>query len=258
MRVALLSSTVSVLMLLAACGDKVVADSATLTGMSTFETGDLTTGDGDGDLTTGDGDPTTGDGDGDPTTGGGCEVPEACLTFVDCIAALAPSQAEAIAEQYGEGGSCWCGTPAEAQECLQICVEQLEAAVENNPTEPACHESSCSLDELDLSQPYGPIEGGGCPDALGAAQEPIDNPFGVSGGYCAPACEGLSNQCPEHPQTTAPGTCYISIGETNYCALRCYVDPTILGGNQCPCGARCQPQGAPDGEGNMRGLCTFE
>ena len=69
---------------------------------------------------------------------------------------------------------------------------------------------------------------------------------------------GLGNFCPNHDQTTAVGTCYIVLGDTNYCISRCYVDSEVIGGTQCQCGATCQPYGGPDGEGNMRGLCTFE
>lgn len=197
-------------------------------------------------------DPTPPDPDPDP----GCyEAPAECLTFVNCIAALVPEQAEVVAQVFGEGGSCWCdSTEDEAQECFITCVEQLEAALDAEPTESACHEQSCSLDELDPNQPYGPAVNGECP--LG--QTWLQSPFGIPGSYCAPPCEGLGNVCPQHDQTAAQGTCYIAAGEDTYCALRCWVDPKVVGGTQCHCGARCQPQGAPDGEGNLRGLCTFE
>jgi hypothetical protein len=71
-------------------------------------------------------------------------------------------------------------------------------------------------------------------------------------------CMGLSNICPHHTQTTAIGTCHLSVGQDNYCVSRCVVDSNIFGGAQCQCGATCQPEGAPDGEGNLRGICTFE
>ncbi|PRQ02910.1 hypothetical protein ENSA5_18480 [Enhygromyxa salina] len=220
--------------------------------------GDGDDGDGDGDTTTGDGD---GDGDGDTTTGDGdCfEAPDPCLQFVSCIAALAPNQREIVEEQYGEGGSCWCGsTDEEAQACYTTCIAELETALEAVPTESACHEESCSLAELDPDQPYGPIEAGECPDWNGELQLPLQNPFGIPGGVCAPACAGLAEFCPDHSQTSAQGSCYLSVGDTNYCVSACYVDSTVLGGNQCQCGARCQPHGSPDGEGNHRGICTFE
>jgi len=205
---------------------------------------------------------TTGDGDGDSNpTGGECfDQPEICAQFVRCLGALAPGQE--VEAEYGADGSCWCGTDEEAQECYKTCVDQVDAAIKSKPTESACHENYCTIDELDATQPYGPIVGGGCSDYTSAqgemiAQMPIESPFGVPGGFCSPACSGLANFCPDHPQTTADGTCYISIGEESYCVARCWVDPTIIGGTQCPCGAVCQPQGANDAEGNMRGLCTF-
>ena len=201
--------------------------------------------------------PGDGDGDGDSGDGDCFEAPDPCLTFVNCIAALVPSQAELVADQYGEDGSCWCGTDQEAMDCYSTCITELDNALTTNPTEPACHESSCTLAELDPTQPYGPIQAGNCPDHAGQPQQPFMNLLGLPGGYCAPPCTDIGD-CPDHPQTSAPGTCYTELENQTYCALRCYVDSTWLGGNQCQCGARCQPEGGQDGEGNLRGICTFE
>lgn len=207
------------------------------------------------DDTTGDGDGDEGDGDGD----GECfEPPEECLRFVECIGAILPDMQSTVDGQYGADGSCWCGTEEEAVECYNTCREQLDLAIENQPTVSACHENSCALEDLDPSQPYGPIVNGTCPEWSGAEQMPVQNPFGLEGGYCAPKCSGLAMACPEHSQTSADGTCYLVLGEDSYCASRCYVDPTIIGGTQCQCGATCQPHGGADAEGNLRGLCTFE
>lgn len=218
-------------------------------------------GDGDGDGDPGDGDGEPGDGDGD--TGECFEQPAICAQFVRCVAALAPDSAMTVEEQYGADGSCWCGTDAEANECYNTCISQVADALEGFPTEAECHESVCYLEDLDPTQPYGPIMNGSCPDYTSAQDEmipqmPIMNPIGVPGGFCSPQCSGLANYCPEHTQTSAQGTCYLVLGQDNYCITRCYVDSTIVGGTQCQCGATCQPQGAPDGEGNMRGICTFE
>src|SRR5689334_18600054 len=217
-----------------------------------------TTGDGDGD--SGDGDGDTGDGDGDGNTGDGdCYMqPAECAQFVRCIGVLAPGQLETVDMQYGETGSCWCGTEQEAQGCYNTCLEQIATALQGNPTVPECQEEYCTIDELDPDQPYGPIVNGSCTDYISAQgdpipQMPIMSPLGVAGGYCAPKCSGLANYCPEHTQTSAQGTCYLSLGMDSYCITRCYVDSTILGGHQCQCGATCQPQGAPDGDNNMRG-----
>lgn len=180
----------------------------------------------------------------------GCfEAPPECLRFVECIAALIPSQADVIEQVYGESGACWCGTEGEAQECFTTCIEQLDTALDSFPTEPACHEQSCSLDELDPEQPYGPVVDGQCPEG----SEPLINPLGVPGSVCSQLC-GIGG-CLEHSQTSAVATCYVP---DNWCVTRCWVDPRVVGGNQCQCGARCQPHGAPDSEGNMRGICTFE
>ena len=186
------------------------------------------------------------------------DAPPDCLLFVECIAALAPDQEAAIEEMYGAEGTCWCGTDEEAQDCYATCVAELENARSTFPTESACHESSCSLGELDPNQPYGPVMNGACPNYDGAPQQPLVEPLGLPGNVCAPACTGAAMYCPEHSQTSASGTCYISSGNVNLCVARCYVDSTVVGGTQCQCGATCQPHGAPDGEGNMRGVCTFE
>jgi hypothetical protein len=206
----------------------------------------------------GDGDPTTGDGDTTDPTDGCIEAPEICLRMVNCIGAILPSQSEDIEAQYGEDGSCWCNGVDAANECFTFCTNQVDTAIKNYPTESACHASVCSLDELDPDQPYGPIQGASCPEWNGLTQIPASNLFGTPGSFCSPECPGIAKNCPQHPQTAAAGSCYFSSGGKDHCVLRCWVDPTIIGGTQCHCGARCQPHGPPDGEGNQRGICTFE
>ena len=190
---------------------------------------------------------------------GSCfDAPELCLKLVECIDAIAPSQSESAAAQFGEDGSCWCGTEDEAQACYETCFNQLELALENYPTEPACQDSYCTLDELDAEQPYGKPVDGACPNWGNDPQLVADAPLGLPGSVCMPECSGIAKYCPEHSQSSAEGVCYLASGGVDYCALRCWVDSTVVGGTQCPCGARCQPHGAPDGEGNQRGICTFE
>ena len=114
------------------------------------------------------------------------------------------------------------------------------------------------LEELDTEQPYGKPDNGSCPNWGQSAQLALDNPFGVPGSVCSPKCSGIANYCPEHTQTAADGTCMIQVGNDAHCLNRCWVDHTVVGGTQCQCGATCQPYGGPDGEGNLRGICTFE
>jgi hypothetical protein len=104
------------------------------------------------------------------------------------------------------------------------------------------------------------VSNNSCPAWNGASQLPVVNPFGLPGSVCAPACSGIAQSCPNHSQTAAPGTCYLAVGGTNYCVSRCYVDSAVIfpGSAQCQCGATCQPHGPSDGEGNLRGICTFE
>jgi hypothetical protein len=147
--------------------------------------------------------------------------------------------------------------PGEAEACLFECVEQVTNAIEQNPTEAECHESYCTLDQLDPGEPYGPVVDGACPSWNGSPQLALEQPLGLPGSVCAPPCSGLADVCPDHPQTAAEGICYLIVGNTNYCVSLCYVDPTVVGGSQCQCGATCQPT-MSDGEGNLRGICTFE
>ena len=188
-------------------------------------------------------------------------APEECTQLLECVRASNPAQAQALEVQYGERGSCWCDTTQpEAQACYESCVDQLAQAIEQNPTEPLCHGQYCPIEELDPEQAYGPPIDGGCPDYNGGEQLLLEGPFGLDGSFCSPKCSGVANYCPDHPQTTAEGTCFLTVGDSNYCVARCWVDPLFLGesGTQCQCGAICQPYGSPDGEGNLRGICTYE
>lgn len=188
------------------------------------------------------------------------DAPKQCLQLLECASAVFPDELQALEAEYGEGGSCWCGTEAAAQSCFQNCVTRLNQAIEQNPTEPLCHGQYCPIEELDPMQPYGPVTDGSCPNYGNSPQLPLTDPFGLSGSVCAPKCGGIAKLCPEHTQTTADGTCFLRVGDTDYCVSRCWVDPLHFGasGTQCQCGARCQPYGGPDGEGNLRGICTFE
>lgn len=189
------------------------------------------------------------------------DAPEKCLQLLECASVISPDQLEALEAQYGEDGSCWCGTTeAEALACYETCVDQLANAIEQNPTEPRCHGQYCPIEELDPDQPYGPVTDGTCPNYGNSPQLALQQPFGLPGSVCSPKCGGIAKFCPDHPQTTADGTCYVVVEETEYCVTRCWVDPLQFGptGTQCQCGARCQPFGGPDGEGNQRGICTFE
>ena len=203
--------------------------------------------------------PVNGDADGESPQ---CwSAPKECRQLLECVSASNPAQLQALEVQYGEGGSCWCDTSQpEAQACYESCVDQLAQAIEQNPTEPRCHGRYCAIEELDPTQPYGPVaEDGSCPNYGNSPQLPLQNPFDLPGSVCAPKCGGIAKYCPEHTQTTADGTCYVVVDDVQYCVARCWVDPLHFGptGTQCQCGARCQPFGGPDAEGNLRGICTF-
>ena len=187
----------------------------------------------------------------------GCATPqsEVCAELLVCLGAAIPDQVDAATAQFGADGPCWCGDQQVADICTQSCTDQLEATHAAFPDVPACgEEPPCSLDP---SAPYGPPSNGVCPDYMGMPQMPFVDPFGLSGSYCAPACQGIAESCPPQGQTSAEGTCFIN-GNPSLCALRCYVDPEVVGGEQCQCGATCVPDGTTDGEGHQRGLCLFQ
>lgn len=107
-------------------GEAEATSFATLTGVAETDTGEADT--------TG-ADTTGADTTGEPQC---LPVPEECWVFIDCIAAIVPSQSEVIEDQYGEGGACWCGTEEEALVCFETCITEVEKANEMFPDEPAC------------------------------------------------------------------------------------------------------------------------
>lgn len=209
-------------------------------------TGDGDTGDGDGD-TTGDGDTVDETGDGD--TNGCFEQPPECQQLIECLDVILPGQDLA---KFQADGSCWCGSSqAEAQECYDFCLDQLDAAIMQNPTVGECHGRYCPVEELVTDEPYGPPP---CAEGLTELGS-----LPVAGSYCAPACGGVAQACVEHSQTIAQGTCMFNGNPDDLCALRCYVDPYVFAsGTQCQCGAVCRPYGGNDADGNARGICTYD
>jgi hypothetical protein len=203
-------------------------------------------GDGDGDDATDDA--TT---DADTTdTGNGCFTqPEECQRMIECLDVILPGQP---LEDFAVDGSCWCDSTQEnAMGCYTFCLDQLDAAVTQNPTVGECHGRYCPVEELNTEEPYGP---GPC-----NANETDLSGLPLAGHYCAPDCGGVSQTCPEHTQTIAQGTCMWTGNPSNLCALRCYVDPYVFpSGTQCQCGATCKPYGGADGDGNARGVCTYD
>jgi hypothetical protein len=193
---------------------------------------------------------------GDDTDTSGCFPQSAeCAQMIECLDVLVP---DADLDDFNPEGACWCGSEAEASACHELCVEQLALAVEQHPTLGACHGRACPLDELDTTVPYRPWPCTGQHE-LEFPSDPADAP--VPGSYCAPICGTgfAAGDCPDHPQTVAEGTCFWIAGDVELCALRCFVDPFLYAsGSQCQCGATCQPYGGNDGDGNARGICTFE
>ncbi len=83
-------------------------------------------------------DTTTDTADGTDTnddTDGCVPVPPVCQDLLACLDVVLP---DVDTSQFEPGGECWCGTTEDADECVDVCTEQLAAAAEAYPTHPAC------------------------------------------------------------------------------------------------------------------------
>jgi hypothetical protein len=192
---------------------------------------------------------TTGGDESSSDTADGCIAqPEQCHRMIECLDTAYPGL---DLSEFEVDGACWCGGMEEAEDCLEVCLSQLDTVVTQYPTISECHGRYCPLEELNIDEPYGPSPcGAELTELLGLP---------VPGGYCAPDCDEVTQTCPGHSQTTAQGTCMFTGNPNNLCALRCYVDPYLFTlGNQCHCGAICRPYGGVDGDGHARGICTYD
>ena len=106
-------------------------------------------------------------------------------------------------------------------------------------------------------QPYSPVQAGACTPFDGQPRFAFVDPAGLLGNYCAPACLGVAQTCPDVAGTSAEGKCFFVKDGTQHCAAWCRIDAPA-GSAQCPCGATCQPYGPPDDDGNLRGVCLFK
>lgn len=71
-----------------------------------------------------------------PDSGDECwEQPTVCADLIECLAVVLPDE---DVSSIAPGGSCWCGTEAEAMACLQLCIDQANAAAAAYPNVEAC------------------------------------------------------------------------------------------------------------------------
>ncbi len=84
-----------------------------------------------------DSDSETSDTSTEETTSSGT-IPFACEQYVNCYALTTPNKAQEIADQYGEGGSCWELSADEQEECVDQCDAGLLQYSKAFPDEPAC------------------------------------------------------------------------------------------------------------------------
>lgn len=86
------------------------------------------------------GEPTTGE----PTTGEPANTPyKVCQDYINCIAVTTPNQLPDAQAGFGEGSTCWSGTPADAELCGKACATGIEQYHDMFPEEPAC--DPCTL-----------------------------------------------------------------------------------------------------------------
>jgi len=69
---------------------------------------------------------------------GGAPSRETCDAFLACIAAVDPTMLPQAQQGYGADGTCWQGTPAQAEQCVEACQAGLDIYHETYAEEPAC------------------------------------------------------------------------------------------------------------------------
>lgn len=146
MRIASYRRVLALTVLTTACGeDKDPLDTAgnsgaSMSGGPTNPSGAATS---EGDGTTGD---MTGGTTGDDPTGGSADNPKLmCELYIECIANTTPNELPEAQAGFGEGSTCWSGTPADAELCGTACATGLEQYHEMFPDEPTC--DPCQITE---------------------------------------------------------------------------------------------------------------
>lgn len=130
----------------------------------------------------------------DPTaTGGSTETGntpglnhEICNRYLACVAAVAPGSLPMAQQGFGEDGTCWQGTEAEMQQCIDACKAGLAQFHTTSPDEPDCAlcqgNADCGTDETCED---GECRSTSCGDGIVESNEVCDDTE-----FCDPDCAG--------------------------------------------------------------------
>lgn len=130
---------------------------------------------------------------GDEPTGGATDTGDApeptravCEQYLECLAVIDPESLPAAQQGFGANGTCWQGSSAEVQQCINACQTALEQAHGFHPSEPKC--ALCQSDE-DCATGVACTEGecrlATCGNGLIDPGEVCDDPV-----YCDSDCQG--------------------------------------------------------------------
>lgn len=170
----------------------------------------------------------------DSTTGGSGETGsapgpghEACERYLACIAVASPASLPSAQQGFGEDGTCWQGSDAEAQQCIDACQAGLEELHMASPNEPAC--ALCQGDEDcegGATCMNGECRIGVCGNGVVDSDEVCDAPS-----YCDDDCKGPSECSPQNGAGCSEGdVCVFEFDSPS-----CMPDDVDLpsGGEQC-------------------------
>lgn len=212
--------------LTAACGD----GSGTSDGTSgaTNTTANLTSG-----ATNTTSDPSGGSATTDSPTGGSGETgstplsQEACERYLACVAVAAPASLPSAQQGFGENGTCWQGSAAEMQQCIDACQAGLEELHMASPDEPACALCQGNEDcEGGQTCMNGECRIGICGDGIVESDEICDDQV-----YCQDDCRGPSDCSPLNGAGCPEGS--VCIFDPQFAACKPDSGDLPQGGEQC-------------------------
>lgn len=199
-----------VALLLVQCNDKDPSQTST--------SGVLTEGSGDPTGTS----PTEGETGSGETGSGGQHAP--CERYLLCLAATTPEVLPNAQAGFGESGTCWQGTPAEAAQCVEGCRAGLAQTHAQYPDEPAC--LPCAFD-----------------DECAAGQL-----CGVAGECVTRCVDGEPDPCECKIDTDC--------GDNEQCAARTCTLKMVCGDGIVEAGEVCDGQAGCDGDCQGPAACT--
>lgn len=179
---------------------------------------------------------------GDPLTDGSTETDgtpgldrEVCDRYLECVAVVSPGALPDAQQGFGENGTCWQGTTAEMQQCIDACQAGLVQLHMASPDEPKCALCQSNEDcEGGATCVNGECRDSFCGDGIVDPDEICDDKE-----FCDADCSG--------PSTCSPLT-GAGCNETLNCSFD-FVDPVCLDDSDLPdvgenCGSGYCKEGA--------------